>query len=392
MAFKIDTVTARDGLKPRIAPYFHKIRSGSHLGFRKTTAGSFGTWVVRYTNADGGYETESIGSLDSVPAHMRFDSAVKAANELITRKNSGGFKDDISVAEAFKRYIQKHRIDGRLDTVKDLEGRYRRWIEPDIQLANTKVSNLNQEQIKKWRTKVSTTPAKLQNKSKIGIKLRAPSSINREMAVFKAALNLALREFHAASDMAWKHQLVPIKNATQRRDCYLDTKERRMLIESAPPDLGNFIKAMTLLPLRPGALAKLKVSDFDQRLCNVRITKDKSAKDRTIGLPTKTVEFLAKQAEGKSLTDPLLSRADGQFWNKDSWKYPFKSAVKAANLSTDITAYALRHTVITDLISVHGLDTVTVATLSGTSLTMIEKHYGHLLQSKATAALAGLAI
>jgi len=392
MASKIDTVTARDALKPRIAPYFQKLRAGAHLGFRKTVPGSFGTWVVRFTNANGKYETESLGSLDSIQAHMRFDAATKAANELIVRKGSGGFAEHISVAEAFKRYIQKHRIDGRLSTVKDLEGRYRRWIEPHIQLANTKVANLTQEQVKKWRTTLSTTPATLQDRSKTGTKPRSPSSINREMAVFKAALNLALKEGHAASDTAWKYQLTPIKNATQRREHYLDIAERRLLIASAQEDLGNFIKALTLLPLRPGALAKLKVSDFDKRLGQVKVTKDKSAQNRSIELPVKTAEFLAQQAENKKSDDPLLSRADGKFWNKDSWKYPFKDAVKAAQLSSEVTAYTLRHTVITDLISVHGLDTVSVATLSGTSLAMIEKHYGHLLRSRATAALAGLAI
>jgi integrase len=55
-------------------------------------------------------------------------------------------------------------------------------------------------------------------------------------------------------------------------------------------------------------------------------------------------------------------------------------------------AYALRHSTITDLIALHRLDTLTVAQLSGTSLQMIEKHYGHLLRDHAAAALAHLAI
>ncbi|NDG42775.1 MAG: integrase, partial [Betaproteobacteria bacterium] len=41
---------------------------------------------------------------------------------------------------------------------------------------------------------------------------------------------------------------------------------------------------------------------------------------------------------------------------------------------TTTTAYALRHSTITDLIAVHQLDTMTVAQRSGTSLLMIEKH------------------
>lgn len=40
----------------------------------------------------------------------------------------------------------------------------------------------------------------------------------------------------------------------------------------------------------------------------------------------------------------------------------------------------------------HRLDTMTVAVLSGTSIAMIEKHYGHLLRKHAAKALASLAL
>ena len=107
----------------------------------------------------------------------------------------------------------------------------------------------------------------------------------------------------------------------------------------------------------------------------------KAGRDRKIALPASTTAFFAEQAKDKLPTAPLIARANGQFWNKDAWKYPFKDAAKAANLPSAATAYALRHSTITDLIALHRLDTMTVAQLSGTSLQMIEKHYGHLLPS-----------
>lgn len=69
-----------------------------------------------------------------------------------------------------------------------------------------------------------------------------------------------------------------------------------------------------------------------------------------------------------------------------------KDAAVMAKLPSTTTAYALRHSTITDLIALHHLDTMTVALLSGTSLTMIEKHYGHLLNNHAANALAVLAL
>ena len=81
-----------------------------------------------------------------------------------------------------------------------------------------------------------------------------------------------------------------------------------------------------------------------------------------------------------------LAAISGQ---KDAWKKPIKAA--AAVLPNTVTAYTLRHSVITDLVT-NGLDLLTVAQLSGTSVTMIEKHYGHHRADHAAKALAGLAL
>lgn len=86
---------------------------------------------------------------------------------------------------------------------------------------------------------------------------------------------------------------------------------------------------------------------------------------------------------------PLFCRSNGKAWDKDAWKYPIKDAVKAAELPDEVTCYTIRHSVITDLIH-SGLDTLTVAQLSGTSVLMIERHYGHLTRDHAREALARL--
>ncbi|MBK7003010.1 MAG: tyrosine-type recombinase/integrase [Rhodoferax sp.] len=96
-----------------------------------------------------------------------------------------------------------------------------------------------------------------------------------------------------------------------------------------------------------------------------------------IAVPQATADFFAAQTENKLPTAYLFTRADGTPWNKDSWKGPFKDAALGAGLP-DVTMYTLRHCTITDLVH-SGLDLLTVAQLSGTSLRMIEQHYGHLI-------------
>jgi site-specific recombinase XerD len=87
----------------------------------------------------------------------------------------------------------------------------------------------------------------------------------------------------------------------------------------------------------------------------------------------------------------LFARADGKPWDKDSWKGPNKDSARAAGLPEATTAYTLRHSTITDLVQ-GGLDLLTIAQVSGTSVAMIEKHYGHLQRKRAAEALAALAL
>ncbi len=137
-------------------------------------------------------------------------------------------------------------------------------------------------------------------------------------------------------------------------------------------------------------MAALKVENFDSRQGVLRVAKDKAGRDRRIKLPPGTVEVFNRATKNKPQGAHIFVRADGKAWDKDSWKKPFKFAAIAADLSEKATVYSLRHSTITDLVP--AVDLLTVAQLSGTSAAMIEKHYGHLQQSRAETALAGLAL
>lgn len=163
------------------------------------------------------------------------------------------------------------------------------------------------------------------------------------------------------------------------------------MIQHAPKDVGEFLQGLATLTLRPGALAALTVAAFDRRSRLLTVGKDKAGADRKILLPPTIAKWVEDRAKGKLPSAPLLARADGKAWDKDAWKKPVKAAARAAGLPEEITAYAMRHSAITDLVT-DGLDLLTVAQLSGTSVSMIEKHYGHLRANHAAAALAGLAL
>lgn len=135
----------------------------------------------------------------------------------------------------------------------------------------------------------------------------------------------------------------------------------------------------------------LRVGDFDSRTSTLTVERDKAGNGRAILLPARTAALLKEQTRSKLPAAPLFARADGSAWNRDAWKLPIKNAVHAANLPPGTTAYTLRHSTITDLVA-GGLDLLTVAQVSGTSVAMIERHYGHLQRDRAAAALADLAL
>ncbi|MDX3901564.1 MAG: tyrosine-type recombinase/integrase [Sphingobium sp.] len=177
----------------------------------------------------------------------------------------------------------------------------------------------------------------------------------------------------------------PTKGADKRRDLYLDRGERRKLLDAASEEILPWMETLCLLPLRPGALAALKVKDFDERIKTLTVGKDKSGKPRQIAIPDNIVRIMSKQANGMARNATIFRRADGRAWDKDSWKGPIKDAVIEAGLPAGVSAYTLRHCVITDLVNA-GLPILTVAQISDTSVAMVEAHYGHLVAHAATEA------
>jgi len=391
MANKIDTVTARNKLKIRREPYWQRISKGFFVGFRKMSDSSSGTWQLRHRDENGNEVESSLGTLDEFKHHERFDRAVAAAREWSSHPPTSDADiapQTVTVLDACDAYVKRIQEMKGLKPAEDLAARYRRWVKPDP-IHSIELMKLTRDHLSGFRRRMVAKPVTV---NKAGdTRERSKDSVNRDMAAVRAALNRAFADGKVNSDVAWRETLKAFKNVAKRRDLYLDREQRRNFINHAPDDLAAFLRGLSILPLRPGALAALTVADFDQRLCVLKIGKDKGGKDRKIKLPPEIARIFEMAAVNKFATAPLLARADGQAWNKDSWKDPIKDAAKNAALPSETSAYTLRHSVISDLVH-GGLDLLTVAQISGTSVAMIEKHYGHLRSDVAAVALAKLVL
>ena len=207
---------------------------------------------------------------------------------------------------------------------------------------------------------------------------------NRSLDNLKAALNKALKDRLVATDAGWK-TVSRFEKVNRRRELFLTLEQRTELLQHCDDDLRDFCTGLLFTAARPGELANCDLSDFDLVAGTLRV--DGKTGRRTVALSTSAVAHFKKVSQNRIGKQPLLVRdvpalppgiepIDAR-WNKDNWKKRFRTAAKAAHLPSDVVPYSLRHAAISELV-MSGMDVYVMATIAGTSVDMIQRHYGHL--------------
>jgi integrase len=387
----LSRIGEREKLRPKAGdePHWQRLRQGVYLGYRPSKKMAGGTWFARFYDVDTNRNARKrLGDYGTLSGHDVFKQAKADAETWAETVESGGelARDMVTVKDACEAYLEQ-----RPGSIA--EGVFRRHVYDDP-IAKVKLDKLRRHHLTAWRKRLEQAPAlvtRTKDAEKKRMKPRSQSTVNRDMVPLRAALGMVLKPGAPNTDAAWQEALRPFKGADKRRELYIDRDERKKLVDVTSEEAQPFVKALCLLPLRPGALAGLKVGDFDKRTRALTVGKDKNGNPRQLTMPQVIADFFEVQVKGKLPAASIFARADGAAWNKDAWKNPVKDAVRAAGLPGAASAYTLRHSVITDLIRAR-LPILTVAQLSGTSVAMIEKHYGHLVRDDAEEALASIAI
>ncbi|ROO25621.1 tyrosine-type recombinase/integrase [Salinisphaera japonica] len=364
--YEIDKAGVRKKLPPRREPYWGApLDRGLYLGFRKLAAG--GTWIARLHSEGAKHRHKSLGYSDAIT----HDQAVKAARAWARSLEAGVDTTRIkTVSDACRDYVKDRRREKGESNVADTAGRFRRTVYGDP-IGEIELSKLRTAHVKNWRAALNMQPG----------------SANRYLSALKAALNYAVASRYVDGGQAIEWKTVRPATVTTRRDLYLDRGQRRRLIEALAAHAQPFVRGISLLPLRPGALAACTVADLQGS--SLVIQHDKVASGRTIALSTDAKRLLDEQAKEKANDEPLVGYTDGSAWTRFRWRDVIQKAVVETDLPRETCAYTFRHSVITDML-IGGIDTMTVARMAGTSLSMIEKHYGHLLQQHAMDAMTKL--
>ncbi len=377
MSRPIHLANFRASCRVRTEPYWAApIRRGQFLGYRKISAVA-GSWVARIRIEDeSGKLTQRYQSLGGCTDLFDYNAAQAAAVAWFATLEAGAGVDSKSVATvaaACRAYVTELRKGHREPTAHDAEKRFERTVF-EHPLGGKSLVKLRAADLKSWRN---------------GFKLARASS-NRTLTALKAALNLAMRNRYAPASLAIElRSVAPYKNAGKRRDLYLDLRQRRALLKAIDGAVRDLIEAVIVTGCRAGELTSMTCGAFDARTKAARFMGKTGS--RTVPLSPPAVALFKRLSKGRAPGDQLLTRDDGKPWSHSDWDELVREAAAKAKLPPGVCLYTLRHSWITSALQ-GGLATLDVARLVGTSVVMIEKHYGHLVASATRARLAKVAM
>jgi integrase len=382
-AARLETRTARLKLKVRKKPYdFTSISAGIQLGYRRCKGA--GRWVVKVADGHGSYWTKRVAYADD---HENADGehiltwwqAQDKARALARGKDAGG--RPATVAEALADY----EADLIARSASRTNARRVRTLLPSTMLAKP-VALLTARELKHLRDGLVAKGAK-------------PSSVNRDLKGFKAALNLAAaHDPRITNGAAWRTALATLPDAYHARNVILTDEQVRALIAAAYADdsaLGLLVETAAVTGARVSQLARLEVADLqadrpDPRLMMPSSRKGKGVKRierKPVPITSSLAAQLRQAAGNRARTAPLLLRPDGGPWQpaKADYRLPFMRAVTRVGLDPAIvTLYSLRHSsIVRGLLA--GVPTRVVAAQHDTSVPMLERTYSqHILDHSDT--------
>lgn len=355
----------RERLKKRREPYWQKLGEGAYLGFRRGAD----TWVARYRTRDGRQ------AYHALPRTTDFNEAKKRAEDWFAQLNAAPVRTAKrgTVRDALDTYLKWLRDQGRADSAKTSEQRFKQIVWKD-KLADIPLQALTRDDMREWRDRLRDG--------------RKPRSINRHVRSIVAGLNRAHAEGHVGNSDAWR--LMPLADDVDdggETAVLLTPDQRKALIAAASREAGAFLRGLELTGARPKELAEAIVADLDPRdgMLTLRHRKGRPARlrARVVVLSVDGATFFSEQAKSKTPKARLFTDAEGKPWERHEWAREVREAIAAHNakargkrrIPANASAYSFRHARISELLQVHGVDPLTVATQTGTSLKMIEKAY-----------------
>ena len=356
----------RERLPVRREPHWQRLAKGCYLGFRRGPD----TWIARFQK-----QYHALAGI--LPDD--YDGAKRAAEDWCASLGSSAVRRVVrgTVKGALEAYLADLKRHGRADTAKVALGQFKLAVYSDP-VATLELESATKDDFLEWRDRLKEG--------------RKPRSINRLVRAVIAGLNRAVELGHVGNPGTWK--LRPLADAADDETetaVFLSSSQRSALIAAAAPPAAAFFRGLELTGARPKELAAAKVSDYDGETVRLAHRKGRPPKLRVrhVVLSADGVTFFDEQAKDK-LPKALMFTQDGsRAWERSAWAEQFRAARDkvneeargAARIPPDASAYSFRHARISELLQLHGIDPLTVAAQTGTSLRMIELAYHRFIAS-----------
>ena len=360
----------RERLPKRRDPYWQRLGEGAYLGYRTLSD----TWRVRYRGRDGKQQFLTLGE------GLEFDDAKRGAEEWLSQLSGSPVRTvkRATVRAALEAYLADLRRHDRLDAAADAERRFKKTVYGDPPaleadpLADLELERCTRDDFLEWRDRQRTG--------------RQARSVNRHVRSVVAGLNRAVELGHMGNPLAWKFKALPDDTEDSGETAILlNEQQRRALIAAATPFAAAFIRGIELTGARPHELASAVVADFNGETLRLAHRKGRPPKLRVrhTVLGADGIAFFKQQIAGKLPKAPIFTEDGETAWRRHMWCRRIRETIAAHNKDVDpkkripveASAYSFRHARISELLQLHGVDPLTVAAQTGTSLAMLEKAY-----------------
>lgn len=375
-SFELHKVSVLRTLKPRREPYWGSpLSRGWHIGFRRGERDT-GSWIARYRAPGGKQLYKALG--DASPTFTLEEARTEALKWFGEMSGRTGVVPEYCVETACRDYVTHLRKEGEDANAEDCDKRFGRSVY-GTSFGQKSVAGLQRAEITKWRSDLERVD---------GTSALGASTKNRTCASVVAALNHAaantkttgVTHTHAAE---WfKIGLLAVEN--NRRDVYVELEDRKRWLECMGNGDGrDYVEIHQLTGCRPGDPRYCLVKHFNPKQNHLHFPKSKTG-PRDVPLHNSAVTLLQRRAAGKKPNE-LLFTNNGRQWVHYDWHELVRLTAIAAKVprAEECVLYTFRHCWITDALTVMGLSTLEVARITGTSVQMIEKHYGHLVSNRA---------
>jgi integrase len=332
-------------------PYFHV--TGNDQPYRNPRLHG---WSIRfrYRDADGKTKRGAKHGFKTRNAAIAWRNGLKDADD----------PSKITAKQLFQRYLAAHDV--QKSTLENLRYRLRKFEE---RYGRRPVSSIRPPEIQEW-----------------SLSLEGAARFEATQAV-KQALRWGVRMgFIRENPAQHVKNRTPIRPGIQPFDSWAEVEK----VASKAGDSGPLIRFLAATGLRLGEVAALTRADIDRSgstpvvRVTKRLTKDrqivsipKNRENRSVPLTPRALAALA-DVPPRIDTQLLFPAVKGGPLDIHNWRARvWAPALKRAKLEKR-GPYALRHTFAAEALR-RGLPTYQLGRLMGTSVQMIDKHYGHLL-------------